>query len=71
MQNEKRLSRSQRYKRRIQGLVAEVTALRALLDEHLALLPSDQLTNIHNRLIEIHGELPFDGENPTTSFADT
>ena len=46
---------------RVQGLVAEVNALRALIDDNLALLPSDQLIEIHNRLIEIYGELPFDG----------
>ena len=59
MQNEKRLSRSKRYKRQISGLIADNSTLKdrnanllALIEEIIELLPEDRRISTYNRIAE-------------------
>jgi hypothetical protein len=68
MQNEKRLSRSKRYKRQISGLIADNSTLKdrnanllALIEEIVELLPEDRRISTYNRIAECRRELNFDG----------
>ena len=68
MQNEKRLSRSRRYKRQISGLIADNSSLKdrnanllALIDEMIELLPEDRRASTYNRITERRPKQHFDG----------